>query len=169
MANDDNPEIERKYLLSEMPWGQNWGRNNAEIFEKAGHGVKIAQGYLPGKEIIERLRSVTSIEDNTTTYLRTIKFGKGLAQTEYEEECSKKTFGHLWELTEGRRVFKRRYCVEEGNHTWEIDYFTDRNLVLAEVELTSVDEDVTIPLWLQPYVVREVTEESEYTNYKLSK
>lgn len=40
---------------------------------------------------------------------------------------------------------------------------------LAEVELTSADEKITMPEWLEPFVVREVTEKSEYTNYELSK
>ena len=38
-----------------------------------------------------------------------------------------------------------------------MDEFTDRDLVIAEVELPSEDVRPKIPRWLAPYVVREVT------------
>ena len=52
--------------------------------------------------------------------------------------------------------------------TWEIDEFPDRNLVMAEVELPSPSTEVTAPDWLRPHVVREVTDDPAYTNYRLA-
>ena len=43
-------------------------------------------------------------------------------------------FDSLWPLTEGRRVHKRRYPIVEDGSTWEIDQFTDRNLVITEMD-----------------------------------
>jgi CYTH domain-containing protein len=75
----------------------------------------------------------------------------------------------LFALTEGKRVEKRRYAVTDGPLTWEIDDFTDRTLVLAEVELPSEDTPVEPPSWLAPYIVRDVTGEAEFTNWKLAR
>jgi CYTH domain-containing protein len=66
-------------------------------------------------------------------------------------------------------VVKRRYVVADGTRRWEIDEFTDRLLHLAEIELASADETVEPPAWLVPYLVRDVTDEDEYTNLVLSR
>ena len=95
--------------------------------------------------------------------------GKGLARVELEDETDAALFDRLWPLTEGRRVRKRRYRVREGERVWEIDQFLDRELVLAEVELPSVEAAVELPAWLRPHVVREVTEEAEYKNENLAR
>ena len=78
-------------------------------------------------------------------------------------------FNALWKLTEGCRVIKRRYAVSEGDLVWEIDAFDDRELFLAEVELDDPHQEPAFPEWLAPYVVREVTNESEYVNLNLAR
>ena len=64
---------------------------------------------------------------------------------------------------------KRRFHVADGALTWEVDRFLDRDLVLAEIELESADAPVTFPDWLAPHVVREVTDDGEYTNRQLAR
>jgi CYTH domain-containing protein len=59
--------------------------------------------------------------------------------------------------------------VREGGHVWEVDAFLDRDLVLAEVELESEDEEAPLPDWLAPWVEREVTGEAEYSNVNLAR
>ena len=98
-----------------------------------------------------------------------IKVGKGITRVELEEDTDLDTFTVLWGLTRGRRVSKTRYTVTVGAFAWEIDDFADRNLVLAEIELPAADTAVVIPDWLEPYLVREVTDEGHYTNWKLAK
>jgi CYTH domain-containing protein len=66
-------------------------------------------------------------------------------------------------------VRKRRYALPDGDLTWEVDEFTDRELVLAEVELPSESTVAEPPAWLQPYVVREVTGEDAFANAKLAR
>jgi CHAD domain-containing protein/CYTH domain-containing protein len=148
-------EIERKYLLRDLP-----PLEGAESDE-------IVQGWLPGDSVRERLRRVDT--GGTTRFYRTIKSGSGIARMELEDETDAKLFETLWPLTAGRRVRKRRHKVREGDRLWEIDEFLDRELVLAEVELPSVDAAVVLPDWLRPHVVREVTSESEYKNENLAK
>jgi CHAD domain-containing protein/CYTH domain-containing protein len=149
-------EIERKYLLHSLP-----------AFEEAVERGEIAQGYLPGENVRERVRRVVSA--NATRFYRTIKAGSGLARTELEDEISADLFERLWPLTEGRRVRKRRYRIPEGECVWEIDEFLDRELFVAEVELPTLETTVDVPEWLRPHVLREVTEDSEYKNEKLAR
>jgi CYTH domain-containing protein len=59
--------------------------------------------------------------------------------------------------------------VQDGDLTWEIDEFLDRDLVLAEVELSPGEPtDVELPAWLRPHVEREVTGDEAYSNFKLA-
>ena len=149
-------EIERKYLLSGMPPSL------------AGQPFReIEQGYIPGERLHERVRRVR--KDGTEWYVRTVKVGSGIRRIELQEDTDRETFEVLWPLTEGRRVTKRRYRVPEGGFTWEVDEFTDRDLVLAEIELPSEDVKPNLPDWIAPYVVREVTGESEYLNMNLAR
>jgi CYTH domain-containing protein len=150
-------EIERKYLLSDLP-----------RFPRTAAILEIDQGYLPGERLVERLRRERS-HAGDVRYYRTVKVGNGVERIELEEETDQKVFDHLWLLTEGRRVRKRRYVVPNGADMWEIDEFIDRPLVLAELELPRADAHVTIPDWLKPVFVREVTDEREYTNRSLAR
>ncbi|MGB5302874.1 MAG: CHAD domain-containing protein [Gemmatimonadota bacterium] len=149
-------EIERKYLLSGMPPSL-----EGQPFRE------IEQGYIPGERLHERVRRVR--KDGTEWYVRTVKVGSGIRRIELQEDTDRDTFEVLWPLTEGRRVIKRRYRVPEGGLTWEVDEFTDRDLVLAEIELPSEEVKPRLPDWIAPYVVREVTDESEYLNMNLAR
>jgi len=154
---EPDTEIERKYLLKRMP----------AIRHLPMRIQELDQGYLPGDRLAERIRRVR--EDGVVKYYRTVKLGRGLSRTEVEEETTAHVFRKMWPLTRGKRVRKRRYKVDDGGFTWEIDRFRDRRLVLAEVELPSEDADPPIPRWLQREIVRDVTDESEYVNINLAK
>ena len=91
-----------------------------------------------------------------------------MSRLEVEEPVPAELFARLWPLTEGRRIRKRRHRVKDGSLTWEIDEFPDRNLVVAEVELPSPSTEVTTPDWLRPHVLREVTDDPAYSNYRLA-
>jgi len=153
---DRDREIERKFLLTGLP-----------SLEKAGRPVEIEQGYLPGERLVERVRRIVS--EDGVQLVRTVKEGSGLTRLEVEEALTPAMFDSLWPLTEGRRLRKRRYRVPDGDVTWEIDEFMDRELVLAEVELSpGSPTDVELPAWLRPHVEREVTEDEAYSNLRLA-
>ena len=149
-------EIERKYLLTGLPPSM-----------PAAETHEIAQGYLPGERLIERLRRDRT--NGSEKFLRTVKVGAGVVRIEVEEETTRDLFDHLWPLTQGKRLVKRRYVVDSPEHRWEIDEFLDRPLVVAEVELTDADEAVTIPDWLATCVDREVTGDRDYLNVNLAR
>lgn len=156
MAANDR-EIERKYLLRALP---------PEV--RGARVLEIDQGYLPGTRINERIRRTR--EGSTLTYYRTIKTGQGISRFEIEEETTQTFFEAVWPLTRGARVQKRRYLMPDGEVTWEIDEFLDREgLWLAEVELTDADHVVDVPRWLSAVMDREVTDDPRYTNHALAR
>lgn len=150
-------EIERKYLLRSCPPAA-----------RTVPPVRIEQGWIPGQALRERLRRRTDA-DGAVSCWRTVKLGPAEARIEVEEATTPDLFAALWELTRQARVRKDRYVVPHGAHTWEIDVFLDRDLVLAEVELGDVQEAVTVPDWLAPYVERDVTGEPAYFNAVLAR
>ena len=149
-------EIERKWLLSALP---------PRVLDVTP--ATLQQGYLPGESLVERIRSTSNGEG--TRWVRTVKLGRGMARIEVEEDATDDLGAALFALTPGRRVTKLRYAVPDGSLTWEIDHFTDRDLVLAEVELPTEETQVVIPSWLAPYIVRDVTDEGEFTNWQLAR
>jgi CYTH domain-containing protein len=160
-AGGDGLEIERKFLLSYVPEAARDSR-----------WVDIAQGYIPGSRLHERVRRV-SVHHRTgrkeVHFYRTVKLGEGVSRIEIEEETTEAIFLAMWALTRRHRLRKRRYEVDVDGRTWEIDQFRNRDLVLAEIELGSEDEDVTFPDWLAPAVQREVTGEREFQNMNLAR
>jgi len=149
-------EIERKYLLRGLP----------PAVEQAP-SAEIDQGYLPGNEIRERVRRVRGPSE--VRFVRTLKAGAGIERIEIEEETTEAVFLAMWPLTRRRRLRKRRFEVDADGQTWEIDEFKNRDLVLAEIELDSEDDDVAFPDWLAPAVQREVTGEPEFQNINLAR
>jgi CYTH domain-containing protein/CHAD domain-containing protein len=151
-------EIERKFLLAEFP---------PLPVEAEVEVLEVEQGWLPGVRLLERLRRVRTPDGER--YYRAIKLGSGLTRIEIEESLDRPLFESLWALTEGRRVFKTRYRVRSDGVLWEIDRFSDRELVLAEVELPSAETQVELPSWLAAPLVREVTDEPQYLNVNLAR
>jgi CYTH domain-containing protein len=78
-------------------------------------------------------------------------------------------FDAIWPLTAGRRLRKRRHSVPDLGLVWEIDEYLDRNLVLLEVAPGPNEPSVELPEWLEPYVVREVTGERDFTARALAR
>lgn len=148
-------EHERKFLLGALP------HKAAE-----DEGIEIAQGWLPGARLRERIRCVRGPDGER--FWRAVKRGAGSARLETEEETTREVFDALWPLTEGHRIAKRRHKVADGSLVWEIDDFTDRDLVLAEVELPARTTEVALPDWLAPLVVRDVTDDPAFRNENLA-
>ena len=149
-------EIERKYLLRGMP-----------DLPAGTPSAELDQGYLPGTKIQERVRRVRSADG--VRYYRTVKMGKGVDRLEFEEETTEAFFDAVWPLTEGQRVLKRRFRASTPGGTWEVDQFLDRELVLAEIELESVDQRIDMPEFISAQLVRDVTDEEPFTNFRLSR
>ncbi len=147
-------EIERKFLLKNNKWQQ--------FIKKS---IDIKQGYISTNP-----DSTVRIRITDSKSFITIK-GKGsncIAHPEFEYEIPLKDAEEMFNLfCLNTGIEKTRNIVEYKGHTWEIDVFEGRHkgLVLAEVELKSVDEFVDIPDW----VGEEVTGNPQYYNSNLAK
>ncbi|HEY2054435.1 MAG TPA: CHAD domain-containing protein [Solirubrobacterales bacterium] len=144
-------EIERKFLVEEMPRGES---------AKA----TIEQGYLALDERAEvRLRRIGG------ELLMTAKRGHGEVREEVEVPIEPGAFAALWPLTAGRRVRKVRHYVPLGEGLRaEIDVYAGAldGLRTAEVEFESrAAADRFVP---PPWLGAELTGDERYANQTLA-
>jgi adenylate cyclase len=145
-------EIERKYLTADESWRGAVSRS-----------MRIAQGYLCSSRVTARIR----VCDDTgiITFKGKSRDG-GLSRFEWEREIPLYAAELLLQRCNGV-VDKIRHLVEFEGHMFEVDEFKGDNegLIVAEVELTSREELISLPLWCGD----EVTGERCFYNSFLSK
>lgn len=147
-------EIERKFLVVSDSY-----RRQAYSHDR------IIQGYLcrqNGNSVRVRIRS-------NKGYL-TIKgpsIDGGLSRYEWEKEITVKEAEELLHLCNDSRIYKIRYLVRCGNHTYEVDEFYGDNegLVVAEIELDNENETFNKP----DFLGEEVTGQARYYNSHLTR
>lgn len=145
-------EIERKFLVL----------NDSYKSESFGHS-HILQGYIcsnEGRTVRVRIRdsrAFITIKGPTPE--------GGLPCYEFEKEITLEEGHQLMRLCEPGTIDKVRWLVKSGKHTFEVDEFFGNNegLVMAEVELSFVDENVIIP----DFIGKEVTGDPRYFNSHL--
>lgn len=146
-------EIERKFLISEIPPG----------LLNQSRGEKIDQGYL----ILED-QSELRIRNRAGRCTLTLKQGSGLERGEQEKEIDQELFTMLWPLTAGRRVEKTRYVINQSGYCLELDLFRGalEPLMLLEVEFSDVSasRDFDPPAFAR----REVTHDRAFSNAMLA-
>lgn len=148
-------EIERKFLLSEVP---RW--------LLSCDAVSIKQGYLTASGRVEiRLR----VQDGE--HLITVKRGHGEVREEVEVGVDADQFAALWPLSRNRRITKTRYRVPlEDALTAEVDVFEGplRGLITAEVEFPSEAQSRRFrpPSWFSEV---ELTGDGRYANQNLAR
>ena len=128
-------EIERKYLTADESWRG-----------AASRSMRIAQGYLCSRKVTARVRICDDI--GILTFKGKSRDG-GLSRFEWEREIPLGVAERLLGRCSGV-IDKVRHIVEHEGHTFEIDEFKGENegLIVAEVELSSCDEEVASPPWL---------------------
>ena len=156
-------EIERKYLI-QYP--------DAAFLRavRLCHPVEIAQTYLKSENgIRERIRRRG--EDGHYAYFRTRKKKiSPLIRIEEEERIAAGEYEALKSRADPKRqeICKTRYCLVWENQYFEIDVFpfwTDQ--ALMEIELLDENQPVILPPFIR--VIREVTDEKEYSNSALAR
>lgn len=147
-------EIERKFKV------------RSEVFRKmASSSIDIRQGYLsrdPMRTVRIRLRCGAS---GCQGYITVKGITAGAVREEYEYEIPAADAERMLSLCEGRMLSKTRWIVPYGDHIWEVDEFHGdlSPLIVAEVELSSPDEEITLP----PFAGEEVTGDARYYNSAL--
>ena len=129
-------EIERKFLVANDRW-----RSDVLRSERLVDGLLATS---KGRKVRVRLYA-----DRATIAIKTRK--KGRVRFEYEYEIPIGDARHMLETECGRSVLaKTRHYVPHAGYTWEIDEYEAPldGIVLAEVELTSEDEEPPLPGWV---------------------
>jgi CHAD domain-containing protein/CYTH domain-containing protein len=147
-SSDGSGLSRRRFLLRSVP--EEAKKNAPQI---------IREGFLPGRRIRESVRSEEA--GRRTCYRRTVEAGGMIS---IEEPIDLSAFEELWALTEGRRSERVRYEVRAGDEVWLIDSISGRDVVLAEID---AQEDLVLPGWLSPLVLREVTGRRKYSSLSL--
>lgn len=149
-------EIERKFRVLRLP-------EDLERFPSS----RIQQGYLtlPGELSTIRVRKMD--EGCFLTVKQSRKKGS-LLRDEVEMPIDENYFQPLWNLTEGRRIEKRRYFLPWQEYTIELDLFEGnlQGLVLAEVEFESEEKTDNLPL--PSWFGEELSRDFRYTNSHLA-
>ncbi len=145
-------EIERRFLVR----GERWK-------ELAGQALHLRQGYLviASNGLIVRVR----INGDLQAWLTIKSPAEGIAQNEFEYSIPIQDAQALWELS-SQRLLKTRYKLHLGGGKWVVDCFEGLNypLVLAEVEVSSLEDPLDIPDWCD----KEITGELSLSNASLS-
>jgi CYTH domain-containing protein len=148
----NNLEIERKFLVDKEKWS---------LITKP-NGIRYIQGYLS----IDNAKVIRVRVAGENGFL-TIK-GKSstFSHPEYEYAIPVADAYDLIRQFTSSQVEKIRTRIPAGSHVWEVDEFLGENegLLMAEIELDSLDEVFEIPSW----AVKEVTGDRRYYNSWLS-
>ena len=143
-------EIERKFLVKDKSW------------KEGATGKLYRQGYL-SREKGSTVR-VRRVEERA--FLTVKGAGDGLSRPEYEYEIPLPDGQELLDtLCAQPLIEKNRFLVHYAGMVWEVDEFLGENsgLVVAEIELSSPEQNFAKPSWLGV----EVTGDPHYYNSSL--
>ncbi len=158
-------EIERKYLvratdLSLMP--------HYAVAEITQLFVRFPDERVKKSRI--RCRAISGACTYFETKKQSLRIG---VRTEDERLITLAEYVHLagFQIIGTSVIKKRRHCFVYEDQYFELDIFDaptrHAGLALLEIELSSEHESVLLPPWID--VVRDVTAEKLYTNYRLAK
>ncbi|MCI2228569.1 CYTH domain-containing protein [Polaribacter sp. MSW13] len=147
-------EIERKFLVKNDGFKQ-------DCYQQK----QLKQGYLNSDK--NRTVRVRIADEKAFITIKGKSNESGTTRFEWEKEIDKTEAEQLLSLCEPDIIDKTRYLVKKGKHVFEVDVFYGENqgLILAEVELSSENEEFKKPEWLG----KEITGDLKYYNSSLSK
>ena len=158
-----NREIERRYLL------------NSFLSDKYKNNIEncylVNQFYIPlQNDDFFRIRSMVSLWSYENIYTITYKKGNGLIREEYEADINEELF-RVFSHMPKYYLLKIRYILyDDFGKKWEIDniHLDSKHICLAEIELENENEEVSIPFFIRDSIIKEVTDDVEYTNSSIA-
>lgn len=150
--NQENIEIERRFLLANEDWRQ-----------AAAAPKLLSQGYFcVEKECTIRVRIAEG-----RAWLTLKGYLSDVSRSEFEYEIPVAHARQMMETMCSFRLEKRRYEVEYQGFVFEVDEYSGENapLIVAELELPSEQTDFPRPDWLG----EEITSDARFTNAYLSR
>jgi adenylate cyclase len=148
-------EIERKFLVRNDSWR-----------DAVTRSATFKQGYVVTGSREKGSVRVRVTDDEAWLNLKSVT--RGIQRLEFEYPLPLQDAMQILDsLCESPIIEKTRYYIDFEGHTWEVDVFEGENkgLVVAEVELDSVNESLSLPEW----VGSEVTDDVRYYNACLVK
>lgn len=148
-------EIERKFLL----------RPGVPL-PSSDHVDNIRQCYLVTDEaMVVRVRIVN--DDRAILGIKISRDGGPTIRSEYEYEIPVEEALEMMAAASTVPVVKQRHVIQLRGRKWEVDFFEEANegLIVAEVELPSLETALPLPQWIG----REVTRDRRYTNGYLAR
>ncbi len=146
-------EIERKFLV-----------NSNEYKNKAHKTIKIIQGYLSKDP--KRTVRIRISDDKGYITIKGVSSEDGLSRYEWENEILFSEAKELISICLPTIIEKSRYEIYYKGVLFEVDEFqgVHQGLIVAEVELDSVQTEIKLPDWIG----KEVTGNKKYYNAVLS-
>lgn len=146
-------EIERKFLVLDK-----------SFMNEAKKSEPMIQAYLtkdPERTVrirVQGKRAYITIKGKSDD--------KGLSRFEWEKDITIAEAEELLKLALPTAIIKTRYWVPYKGQLFEVDVFEGQHegLVVAELELNTLDQEITLPGWCG----EEVTGKKEYYNSYLS-
>ena len=128
-------EIERKFLLASDRW--------RGLVQRSDY---IRDGLVAVSD--ERKTRVRIIGERATLTVKSKRVAG--SRFEFEYDIPLDDAGMLLEICGSNTISKTRHYVQQGDLTWEIDEYdgTLQGVVLAEVELDSIDQLIEMPDWI---------------------
>jgi CYTH domain-containing protein len=154
-------EIERKFLLKSLP--------NREPVEK----IDIFQWYLKNSDNVwERARCCYS-DVRGSFFVHTIKKSIDVGVNDEQEKLlSQQQYNQFVDdckISQSRFITKTRYIYDYEDLFWEVDFFTGgHNLIIAEIEIPTIDFNFEIPKFINDKLIMEVTGFKQFSNRSLS-
>jgi len=162
--NKDNLEIERKFLLKNVP-----NFNRKEIEKHLIHQIYVdVKGVITRFRMSEKFNTKGSEPEVERHYIQCVKkvLSPGVFE-EIEKEITQEKFRDMCH-EDHTYIIKTRYVYEHGGLKWEVDEYHDVKLVTLEVELDDINQDITIPEIIEKEVIVEVTGQRVFSNQNLS-
>lgn len=126
---------------------------------------RIVQAYMFSSK--ERTVRVRIKGDNAYLTIKGPSNANGFSRLEFEYSVPVEDAQKMLEIAQPGFIDKERNYIPSGKHTFEVDVFHGKHegLVIAEIELSSEQEDFERPDWLG----EEVTGDERYYNAYLAK
>jgi adenylate cyclase len=135
-------EIERKFLLASDSW--------RTLVDRSEH---IRDGLIAVTD--DRKTRVRIIGSRATLTVKTRRAAGSRYEFEYDIPMDDAKL--MLASCGSNAIAERRHCVPPGDLVWELDEYEGllKGVVLAEVELTAVDQPVDMPSWIGKVVTAE--------------
>jgi len=164
-------EKERKFLIK-LP--SSWA-DLAELFDSIVNIQRISQTYLvphKGEQAVRIRETIEGMKGKTKTFFefnqkKPVETG---VHQEKEHKISEEEYHKLLVDADPQKceVQKTRFLFKWHEQLFELDVFKGhlKGLAILELEMKDIDDTIELPKFLK--VIKEVTDDREYSNYSLA-